>query len=450
MNNTIARIAAILAGLSMIASAAASDVSDFARQWPLSASEEGAYSVLLDASVVRQVTQADLSDIAAFNANGEPLPFGPMPSNYSPPPSAWRDAAWFKLPGVEQANGSDLYLHISRSAAGDLNLDTTLRHTGQAAVQDILIDVRAKDQDVEAIAFELALDAPDFSAQVSIEASDDLQHWRNVVDSATVAQLRQAGQALVRRHIEFSPQSAAYLRIHVLGADQRIPVRSVRLLLRPTGPMHGHIRRTAITADYVGREGRAYVYRSPAPVALEQLNIVLGDDNAIANFSVSARNRSDKHWSYVGQLNAFRLRAAGLSLDNEAMAMPTTRQQEWRIESNTELAKIPVLELSYRPENWLLLTHGKPPFVIAAGSPWARRGEFPLEALVAQVRTKYGDGWQPVPANLGTMRDAGGEAALHAYDPKSTRTWLLWGVLLLAAVAVIVMVLRLLKSPPSA
>ena len=450
MNRMLGKIAGALVGLSMAAGAAAGDVADFARQWPLSANEEGAYSVLLDASVVRQATQADLSDIAAFNASGEALPFGPMPGHYSPPPSAWRDAAWFKLPGVEQASGGDLYLHIQRSAEGDLSLDTTLRHTGQAAVQDLLVDVRAKDQEIEAIAFELALDAPDFSAQVSVEASDDLQYWRNVVDSATVAQLRQAGQALVRRHIEFPPQSAAYLRVHVLGAGQPIPVRSVRLLLRPAGPVRGQLRRTAIAAEYIGREGRAYIYRSPAPVALEQLNIVLGDDNAIANFSVSARSRGDKHWSYVGQLNAFRLRAAGLSLDNEAMAVPATRQQEWRIETNTELAKVPALELSYRPENWLLLTHGKPPFVIAAGSPWARRGEFPLEALVAQVRAKYGGGWQPTPANLGTMRDAGGEAALYAYDPKSTRTWLLWGVLLLAAVAVIVMVLRLLKSPPSA
>lgn len=459
------RIPALLVGLVLSLGAAASEPDDFARQWPVlgacpsggAASSapsdkpvacEGAFAVILDESVYRQILGADLGDLAAFNAEGDALPFGPMPPLYNPPPSAWRDVAWFALPPARVESPADLHLHITRSAAGDLNLDATLSHGPPGSVQDILIDVRGKGQEVEAIALELVLDAPDFSAEVSIEASEDLQFWRTVVPAATVAQLRQGGQTLVRRHIEFSPQAATYLRIHVLGATGGIPVNVVRLLLHPAVAAREELKRSSIGADFVRREGRAYVYRLPARVPVERLNIALGDDNAIANFSVSARDEGERDWSYIGQMTAFRLRGGGVALDNEAMDIALTRRQEWRIEPSIELTETPVLEMAYRPERWLLLTHGKPPFVVAAGSPVVRRSNFPLDALVGQVRAKYGRDWQPAPAILGAMQTAGGEAALTAYDPEKKRTWILWAVLVLAAGAIIAMVLRLLRAPP--
>jgi hypothetical protein len=443
--------------------AGASEPDDFARQWTVlgdcpganvaaaatkpALACEGAFAVSLDESVYRQVLRPDLADLAAFNGEGQALPFGPMPAAYQPAKGRWQEASWFALPAGQPGQPEDLHLHVTRSAAGGLSLDASLRHAPSTTVQDLLIDVRAKDREIEAIEFELALDAPDFSAQVDIDASDDLRSWRNIVAGATVAQLRQGGQALVRRHIEFAPQAATYLRVHVAGGGVGLPLRATRLLLHPLAPDSDSIARNAIAADFVRREGRAYVYQLPARVPVERLNIALGDDNAIASFSVSARDAGERDWRYVGQLNAFRLRAAGLALDNEAMDIEVTRRQQWRIESSIELARTPTLQLSYRPESWLLLTHGKGPFVVAAGSPVARRENFPLLALVGQVRQRYGRQWLPAPASLGPMRNAGGDAALSAYDPERKRTWLLWSVLLLGAAVIVAMVLRLLKAP---
>jgi len=457
------KVAVLLAALVSTSSALASGPDDFARQWPVlgecrggatlprglpdkQLDCEGVFALSLDESVYRQVTRADLADMAAFNADGEALPFGPMPASYSPPPSEWRDAAWFALPPTRADLPADLHLHVTRSDAGNLNLDATLSHGEQGSVQDVLIDVRAGDREVEAIELDLAFDAADFSAQVSVDASDDLQHWRSVVGSATVAQLRHGGQMLVRRHLEFPPVSAAYLRLHAPGATGGIPLKSVRLLLSPVVASED-LKRSLVAADFVGRDGRAYIYRLPARVPVERLNIALGDDNAVANFSVSAREAGDTNWSYVGQLNAFRLRGAGVELDNEPMDIAVTRWQEWRVEPSIDLARIPILQFSYRPESWMLLTRGKPPFVIAAGSSTTRRGEFPLEALLVQVREKVGKGWQPAPASLGAMQMAGGEAALSAFAPGHRKAWLLWSVLVLGALAIVVMVLRLLKAP---
>ena len=455
-----------IAVLSMLVAmaVAASEPNDFARQWPVlgycgsgpkAATPEdekpvqcaGAFALALDESVYRVATRADLGDVVAFNGDDQPLAFGPMPASYSPPPAAWRDSPWFALPAPDPSAPADLHLHITRSTTGDLSLDATLRHGAEATITDYLVDVRAPDRSIEAIEFELTLEAPDFSSQVRVQASDDLQSWRTLVDAATVAHLRQGGQSLLRRQIEFAPTTARYLRLQIVDGARGLPLRSVRLLLQPANAAREIHRRSRIAAEFVRRDGNAFVYRLPARVPVERVNIELGDDNAIAAFSVSAREADARDWIYIGQLTAFRLRGAGVQLDNEAMPITGTRMLEWRIEPSVELARTPALEFDYRPETWLLLTHGKPPFKVAAGSSTQRRQDFPLDALVGQVRAKYGRDWLPTEASLGAMQTAGGDAALTAFDPENKRAWLLWAVLLIAAVAIIAMVVRLLGSP---
>lgn len=449
-----------MAMISLLASAgiaAAAQLSDYARQWPVSVAEEGAYALLLDESVYRQLARNDLADLAAFNADGMPLAFGPMPASYGPAPDEWREAAWFALPRGDDRGisaGDDLHLRVRRSADGELSLDADLGAGNKLAaaseaalVQDLLVDVKAGAYTVEAIAFETRPASADFNLQVAVDASEDLEHWRTVTDSATLAQLHQNGQQLARKLIEFAPLDTRYLRVRSLGA-KGLPLASLRLQLRPKWPRPRMPPRQWITAGFVERDGPAFIYRMPARVPVEAVAVELANDNSLAELQVSVRDDTRAPWQYAGHLTAFRLRGAGLSLDNDPLVTTQTRATHWRVSTagGQDLQQPPVLRLAYRPETWLLLTHGRPPYVIAAGSQRALRSEFPLEMLVGQVRGKYGPDWQPAAAHLGSMREAGGETALTAYDPAQKRTWLLWGVLALGALVVIVMVFKLLKS----
>jgi hypothetical protein len=157
----------------------------------------------------------------------------------------------------------------------------------------------------------------------------------------------------------------------------------------------------------------------PARVPVERVDIALGDDNAIASFSVSAREPGERNWGYLGQLDAFRLRAAGVQLDNEPMDIASTRRREWRIESSTNSRAPPVLELYYRPERWLLLTHGEAPYRVAAGSNTRRGEDFPLEACWDRCARSSGRDWQPAAASLGADADRGrgsGADRLHCRE----------------------------------
>jgi hypothetical protein len=463
-----ARLTAVLVAIALCAAPGtrAAGPGDYASQWPVLGTCgpergtpdpgavppvlacDGAFALALDESVYRQATDRHLGDVAAFDAGGEPLAFGPMPPAYRAPPEEWRDAAWFSLPSAAtSAPPQDLHLHVSRAASGDLQLDATLRRGERQGARDLLVDVRGGKRRVQGVAFDLAMDAPDFSSALEVAASDDLQAWRNLVPAATIAQLRQQGRALVRRRIEFAPVSARYLRLRVLDGGAAVPLRGLRVLLQPEGPPREAFARASLRAELTGQQGRVFLFRLPARIPADRISLRLADDNAVASFAISAREPGQRDWTYVGQLDAFRLRGAGLRLDNEAVDVAVVRAPEWRIESSIDLARPPTLEFSYQPEAWLLLTHGTPPFRVVAGSRVARRADAPLDVLVGDVRRRYGAGWRPATATLGPMAESGGDAALRAWDPARRRTWLLWGVLLLGAVAVIAMVLRLLRQP---
>ena len=113
----------LMLGAVLATAAAASAPTDYAQQWPIDAQGEGAYAINLNEEVYRIIQKNDLSDLAAFNAAGEALPFGPMPTSYGPLPAEWVQAKVFSLPKEASENPDLMRLHVQRSAEGDLRLD---------------------------------------------------------------------------------------------------------------------------------------------------------------------------------------------------------------------------------------------------------------------------------------------------------------------------------------
>lgn len=440
-----------------VAQSAAAGPNDYVTQWSIDAGDEGAYALTLTPAIYAQIQRADLSDLAAFNAAGEALPLGPMPVHSAPLPAEWRRAAWFALPATGPTATPDLHLHVRRGADGVLSLDTTLAAAGATTAAtpprgDLIIDVRADKLLLDGLRFTFDTGGDSFSRRVAIQASDDLEHWRTLRSAAALARLQQDGQTLERRGIELDPTHARYLRVQRLDGEEALPVTAIELRLRRPGlvtlpALQWH------AATLISSDDGAYEYRLPGWLPVERIAVKLGRDNAIAAFAIASRpgaqdvaaRRDD--WRGHGSLTTFALRSGDLRLDSEPLAIATTRDRHWRLRTDTALVTPPTLKVGYRPETWLLLTHGDAPYALVAGSALARRGSFPLDALLSGIRAQRGAGWQPAPAALGDAREAGGVAVLKAYSPEHTRTWLLWGVLLLAAGAIGLMVLRLLRQP---
>ena len=441
------KLRGLMLGMLLAGTAAASSSSDYAQQWPVNAQGEGAYSISLNEEIYRIIQKNDLSDLAAFNAAGEALPFGPMPTSYGPLPAKWVQAKMFSLPKEASQNPDMLKLHVQRSAEGDLSLDADFANQpSDNESHDWIIEVAADDQAIEALQVQLSEQATDFNAQLVVQASQDLQQWQHV-NTASIVSLQQDGQRLQRLMIELTGDTAKYLRVQSLDAPAGLVVSGFKLKQRPFGIVRSPPLQW-MQAAYLKRDGRGFVYELPARISPEQFNIELKNTNSIAQFSVSARQNELDYWQPQSSLTVFRLRAAGVSMDNEASSVQSTRVRCWRIESSTDITEAPILKFSYRPEQFLLLTHGAGPYIIAAGSMKAQRDQYPLDILISQVKQNKGQDWKPTEASLGNAVKVIGNMEDIGKAPIDWRSIILWSVLLLGAGAVILMVLKLLSQPP--
>jgi hypothetical protein len=128
------------------------------------------------------------------------------------------------------------------------------------------------------------------------------------------------------------------------------------------------------------------------------------------------------------------------------------RMQDWRIEFATPLAHAPALSVAYLPQRFVFLSQGAGPYRLLAGSARARRGDYPIDGALAQLRAKSGAGWQPPLAALGARATLQGEHALVAQPvvvQRDWKTWLLWAVLAGAAALIGGLALSLLRAPKS-
>jgi Protein of unknown function (DUF3999) len=439
----------LMAGLLLSTLAAASTPSDYAQQWPVSAKGEGAYAVNLNEEIYRIIQRNDVSDLAAFNAAGEALPFGPMPTSYGPLQATWVQAKMFLLPKEASQNPDLLKLHIQRGAGGDLSLDADFANQAlesEAESHDWILEVAEKDQGIEALQVLLSESASDFNAQLTVLYSNDLQQWQ-ALSSAAIVSLQQDGQRLQRLLVELPGSTAKYLRVQSFDAPDGLKISGFKIKQRPFG-----VVRTPplqwLQANYLKKDGRGFVYELPARISPEQFNIELKNTNSIAEFSVSARQQELDYWQPQNGLTVFRLRAAGVSMDNESSNLQSGRMRYWRIETGTDITEPPVLKFSYRPEQFLLLTHGAGPYVIAAGSMKAHRDQYPLDILINEVKRKQGQDWKPAEASLGKAAKVIGNMEDISKAPTDWRSIILWSVLLLGAGGVILMVLKLLSQPP--
>lgn len=447
-------VAVPLAGLVLCLVAApplAAQPEAYARHWPVQVDDAGIYAVTLTPELYGQIERPDLSDLAAFNGAGEALGFEPLASVWKAPEPRWSDARWFALPSSEAGPDDALSVQIQRADDGSLSLRAKVDASPTPANGgDVLVDTgmdREAGLRLQAVEFEIDPQVVDVNARLRIDASHDLETWRTLVASAGLLRLQEGEQLLERKHIELAGPTERYLRLRRLDSEAPLPLIGLRVQTRSAATVDPRPPELVSVAELVSRDGRTFIYELPTRIPAEKLDLRWAQDNTVVVAGLSSRENERQTWRPRGRLTAFRLRAEGVELDNEPLHLSGPRDRQWRVEVDRDLAEAPTLELSYRPERWLLLTRGASPYVIAAGSTRARRANMPLAPLLAPIRAKYGPEWQPTAATLGAPVTVSGDAATQATLEERWSGRVLWLVLIGSALAIASMVLRLLRQP---
>jgi hypothetical protein len=433
---------------------------DFAWQWSLDVPQgEQVVQFTLSPAVYARLARRDLRDLVAFNGAGEILPMGLATQLWAPAVEATAVLAvsqplpMFRIPVSPALAADGLQLHIERDANGRLRqLHADIADTASAGTaSDWLLDLSALRSPVPGLSFILDQRAVgSLNARIEIAGSRDLDHWQPVAAPQTLLSLQQGEYQLQRLEARFAPIQWPYLRLRRIDREGSIDLASVSAELQPAHLAIDERLALEMAGSAAADLPGTFDYVLPGPYPIERIGVALADRNALATVIVESRASADQTWRTRASGTAFRLAGNGDGDDigADAFELPVIRDRYWRLRSEPALARAPVLQAGYRGEAFVVLAQGAGPYRLAGGSAKAQRPDFPLPAVLARLQAQRGRDWQPVAITLGAGQSLSGPAALIAPDdPVPLRQWLLWGVLIGAAVLIAGLALRLLREP---
>ena len=428
---------------------------EYAQQWPLTLASDqaGAYRVVLDQSVYRQLQSPSLDDLDVVNAQGVAVAASLFDPDQPLAQAASRVAVpWFALPDSRNLQTQDIASISEIATDGSLRRVTLQPGSDSGAGAEYLIDTSALEGAVQALQLGWAdADAPLDSAY-RVLASDDLRRWRTVQEEGRLVQLQNNGQRVLRNRIELEPITAKYLRLvpHA-GTARPLQISSVLAELAPApGEQAWQWQEVQGTRVLAADGSAAFEYAINGRFPFERADVLL-PGNAGNEWMLQSRDAADTDWrTAAAPWVAFQLEgSAGPSRSPAQTLRGLNRDHFWRLQSRSGPDEVaPTLRLGYRPEVVVFLAQGQAPFALVAGSGRAARADAPLPQLVDALRAQRGHEWQPGTATLGAMQPLAGAAALTPEPvPRDWKAWLLWALLIGGALIVAGFALSLLKQP---
>lgn len=416
----------------------------FSLQTPVSAE---AYRVVLTPEVYASVNpSAALRDLVVVNAADHPVPFGELPP--SPPMRHDFSLAARLLPVPVNVATHD-GVQIERSTSGGIVISQPPNNPAPQHTRQWLVDA-GRAVTLDHLELDAATLRQDFQAHVAVDASNDLRQWTPLSGDVGVTRVHGESDQVEQLSLPLSGSMAGrYYRIRLIDgdvdwSDDHAP--SVQLVGSYTDAVADRLSQLQwLQATNTGSNGNDYDYTLPASLPLEAVKVQLPAANTAARVHLQLpQGEGASSWFDVARLDL--VRAAGKDGETRSQFAPRS-VQHLRLHSETPLAAAPVLSIGWLPPQYFFMAEGAGPYRLLAGSYASRRGEYPVAEAWDRLRAKYGEDWTPPTTVLGSRVDEVGVAALSA--PKVPYDWtrpLLWGVLVVGALAVAGMALSLLRQ----
>lgn len=449
---------ALIASLALLPLAAVTGPrEDYAQQWPLTLGEQdaGAYRVVLDRTVYRQLQSPTLKDLVVVNAEGSEMAASLFDAGQPlARPANSVEVPWFPLPSGNAPQSRDI------ASISEIATDGSLRRVvmaGAGAAADMpgnefLVDTSRLREPVQALRIVWAAGQAPFDRPYRITASDDLKSWRTVQEEGHLIELQNNGARIFENRIALDGVQAKYLRLEPLRKDQRaLTLTKVTAEFAPAQVVQDWQWEEISGKRVVDKDGAvSFEYRVEGRFPFERADVA-APGNSSNEWILKSRDSEESEWRFAAApWMAFQLEAGNVFNRSPPQALQQlNRDHYWRlIPRNGSNEAAPTLRLGYRPEVLVFLAQGKTPYALLAGSARGKRAESPLPQLVDALRAQRGQDWQPASATLGAVQSLAGASALTpAPVQRDWKAWLLWGLLAAGALIVAGFAFSLLKKP---
>jgi hypothetical protein len=397
--------------------------------------------------VYRTITRPDLGDVRVFNADGVPVPHALC----SAPETSQSVISELSLPVFqlnEAAPGQIQGSRIEVQTAGGTQVNVQESTTGVAAARrrTHIIDGRENGDPLRAIQF--VWRSPDGASEVkvSIESSDDLDRWRELVSASTLLRVTRGTQEIKRERIELPVQVYKYLRVQRADGGPPLVLDEVIAESVTPGPEVEPFwfMATAMASD----ENGSLLFDTARLAPVRYARLRLGRDNSSVQVAMQSRSEEKSPWRERWSGEAYLIVSDTQRRESPPARFAPTTDRQWRVQiaKDPQLYKTTLLEFGYRPARLRFLAQGSSPFTLAFGS---RRTEVvaatACDALLADVsvseRAKLiGEGYPQ------GMRELGGQDALTPVPQKTpVRLVVLWAVLISGVALLVAMAMALMK-----
>ncbi len=388
------------------------------------------YQLSLPLAVYQHSQRSDLGDVRVFNADGELVPY-----TLRTPPAIAPATQWIALPlfpQTEAKNTDGSHTQIQRNADGSLIQIT--QQALQTNITSFLLDKSQLKKPINAIRF--AWQNSDYSGGVLIEASDDLQVWREI-QRGTVLSLQFQGQQLAQQMLELPQTSAKYLRLH--WPDGAPQLREVQVGLVTAQAIQAHEWQTASISQ---TESGALYFSTDIATPIDQMRVTLPQVNTIVRATLSSRPRSDAAWLARWQGVLYRIAKNNNEISNTPAMFSPNSHIEWKLQIDTQGGGIgngpAKIEMGWTPSTLIFVARGNPPFTVAYGNKNIRSA--------AQSETDLLITPESAIANASTASAVLNPNPTTQGDATQQKKWLLWGALILAVGILAVMARSLIQQ----
>ncbi|WP_017478184.1 MULTISPECIES: DUF3999 domain-containing protein [unclassified Pseudomonas] len=426
---------------------------DFTTRVPLTVSGEGPwYRLELPLAVQLSARQADLSDVRVFNAAGEPQAYAlARQSAQSTESRSLSNVKWFPLYAAADSAEAVPSVRVQSTSTGTLVQvqPPSQLEAGEEVLRGWLLDASGIKAPLQQLILDWTSERDGFQ-RFSIEASDDLQHWR-AWGEGQVARLSFADERVEQHEVSLPGQSARYLRLLWKGQAapaltsaqvESVSAHSLPLPLVWSQPLSGSRLKAG-----------EYSWQLPSALNVERLRIDLSQPNSLAPVTLSGRRESNQAWQPLSSGLLYRLTQNGQDVLQNELQLPGQAVAQLKLDVDERGGGLgveaPTLSFAVRATQLVFLARGEPPFTLALGNPSVKGANLPLSTLIPDYSAERF-------AALGQANVAG-EAVVSspavATPVDAGPNWKklgLWAVLLLGVAALGAMAYSLLRKPPVA
>lgn len=360
---------------------------DFASQTPLTLSGDGPwYRIELPLAVQLSARQTDLSDLRVFNSEGQPQAYAlnqkQAKQDQEPTPIPVK---WFALYSTQEAGDATPVIRIERASNGtviEVQPQSDIE-AGEEVLRGWLLDTSAVKAPLEQLIIDWSAEREGFQS-FSIEASDDLQHWRNWGDGQ-VARLSFADEVVDQREVGLPGQNARYLRLlwrsphsaptlisaHVFAAETESPAPPLTWSPAITGKVE--------TAN-------EYVWQLPAGLPVERVKVDITQPNSLAPGTLYARSDARQPWQPVSSGLLYRLTQNGGDMVQDQLHLSGRVVQQLKLVVDDRGGGLgeeaPALSVAVQASEVVFLARGNGPFTLAVGNSSVKAANLSLATLI--------------------------------------------------------------------